>query len=72
MKKLLIIEPCIVSGGKAAERGDVIEVDERTTYILISSGRALDLDTKEAKEIKAEIDAEKDEAKAIAVAKAKK
>ena len=65
MKKLLIIEPCIVNGGKSTERGDVIEVDERTTFILISAGRALDLDTKEAREIKAEIDAEKDEAKAV-------
>lgn len=71
MKKLLIIESCIVTGGKIAERGDVIEADERTTYILISSGRALDLDTKEAKELKAELDAEKDEIKA-AKAPAKK
>lgn len=71
MKKLLIIESCIVTGGKTAERGDVIEADERTTYILISSGRAFDLDTKEAKELKAELDAEKDEIKA-AKAPAKK
>lgn len=71
MKKLLIIESCVVTGGKTAERGDVIEADERTTYILISSGRALDLDTKEAKELKAELDAEKDEIKA-AKAPAKK
>lgn len=67
MKKLIIIEPCIATGGKPVERGDVIEADERTTFILISSKRALDLDTKEAKEIKAEIDAEKDEAKAAKV-----
>ena len=64
MKKLLITESCVVTGGKTAERGDVVEADERTTFILISSNRALDLDTKEAKELKAELDAEKDEAKA--------
>lgn len=72
MKKLLIIQPCIGPGGKPLERGNVIEADERTTYILISSGRALDADTKEAKELAAEITSEKDEAKAAQVAKAKK
>jgi hypothetical protein len=66
MKKLLIVQPCIVQGGKVAERGDVVEADERTTYVLISSGRALDMDTKEARELKAEIDSEKEEAKSAA------
>lgn len=72
MKKLIIITPCIGPGGKPLGRGDIIEADERTTYILISSGRALDADTKEAKELAAEIASEKDDAKMAVLAKAKK
>lgn len=72
MKKLLIITPCIGPGGKPLERGNIIEADERSTYILISSGRALDADTKEAKELIAEIQAEKDDAKVALAAKSKK
>lgn len=67
MKKLLILEPCIVSGGLTAARGDVIDADERTTYILISSKRALDLSTKEGKAVQEEIAAEVAKAKPAAV-----
>lgn len=67
MKNLIIIEDCRANG-KHVARGEVIEADDRTTYTLIAAGRALDLETKEGKQIKADIEAEKEEA---AKAKAK-
>lgn len=63
--KLLIKESCIVEKGKTAERGDVIESsDERVTYALISSGRALVETTAEAKVEAATIVEEKRNVKA--------
>lgn len=69
MKKLIVIQPCIISGGKSAERGHVVEADDRDTYALIAAGRALDLATQEGKEAKAEIEGEISDAKAKVTAK---
>ena len=62
--KLLIKESCVVEKGKTAERGDIVETsDDRVTYALISSGRALVETTAEAKVEAAAIVEEKRTAK---------
>lgn len=66
MKNLLIIVPCIGPGGKHVARGALVEADDKDTYNLIAAGRALDFSTKEAKDVKAEIEAE---SKPVAAAK---
>jgi len=65
--KLLIIQHTVVKGGKIKERGEIhdTQVDpenrksDKEAFDLISAGRALDLDTEEAQEVKQTIEREK-------------
>lgn len=65
--KLLIIETCIVKGGKIAERGsthdtgEVHRKEDSEAYDLISSGRAVALNDPEVPRLQQEIAAEKEQ-----------
>lgn len=59
MPKILIIESTVADKGRIVNRGDVIEVDDSTTFALIAAGRALEANTVEAKQVAEVISEEK-------------
>lgn len=68
MKTLIIIQDTVVGGGAIKTRGEQHKTDnQKEIYDLVAAGRALDLSTKEGKEV-----AEQLEEDAKAAAKAKK
>lgn len=58
--KLVITQTCVGAGGRILDRGTIHDTraenkeDDREAYLLISSGRALQAETAEAKQFLAE------------------